>query len=202
MEPDTCQLVRPGGWLIALCAAVSGLGSAAVGGLGGVALHQGPEETEEQQGRIKMLVILSAFALAWPLVWWYAVGMRVHSGRKLELVGLVWPLWMLSRDIQRIGDGGITAARNNVVGTVQEDTNSLIGVCFAFGTLSIGGGMTGSPELTLQLILAALVVCIAFVVPSPIHRTGTTKELVSTITQRCVFQYASGLVISGLVMNI
>jgi Ca2+/H+ antiporter len=161
-------------------------------------LTEGPAEDDEQQTRLVLLNVMFVGALAWPFVWMAVVG----EARKLHtflLFGLLWPLCVLGLDMRNVSARKVTHRENNVLDSLQSDANSLIGIAFAFGTLSLGGDFIRERRTTIMLVIFSLILCVAFVIPAPVdRRTPTRSSLVTAVAQRTLFHYASGFIITAM----
>lgn len=165
-------------------------------------LTTGPDEDQEQRTRARMLHVAVAGALLWPFVWVAALGPRARTTAP-ALFGLLWPLAAIGMDMRGITVNEVTAQNNNVVQGLQADSNSLIGIAFAFGTLSLSGQFTAFRRLTFTLVMFALIICIAFVIPAPVDRSKTTHYgMVTAVGQRVLFQYAAGFIITAMMLSV
>lgn len=169
-----------------------------------VILYTGPEETDEQSLRAQVMTIMSVGAVLWPLLWYYSIGRIVLSdGSVLPLAGAVWPSLMLLIDVRGLRRKDISSS-NNLVGSLQDDANSLIGTAFAFGMLMVAYYAKSNKEMysAMLLVLFSLVICIAFVVPQPIESKDSREAFFWASVQRTVFAYAVGYLLTALFLVI
>jgi len=169
-----------------------------------VLLRTGPEETDEQKLRAQVMTIMSVGATIWPLLWYFSIGRIVLAdGSLLPLAGSVWPSIMLLVDVRGLRKKDISSS-NNLVGSLQDDANSLIGTAFAFGMLMVAYYAKSHKEMysAMLLVLFSLVICIAFVVPQPIESKDSNEAFFWASVQRTVFAYAVGYLLTALFLVI
>lgn len=168
-------------------------------------LNTGEDETEAQKTKITVLTILAVGAVVWPLIWYVSIGSVVMSdGAVLPLFGAFWPSVMLLLDIRGIGRKGVNETNNNIMGGLQEDANSLVGIAFAFAMLMVATYANKQKEMysAMLMVLFALVLCIAFVIPQPASGKQTRYAFVWASAQRVVFAYAMGYILTALCLSI
>ena len=166
-------------------------------------LTRGPKENADQSMRVQVLCILSVGAALWPLLYYFAAGKSViDKDNKYFLIGFVWPFFMLTYDMIKLGNANVTAKSTNIVENVQIDANSLIQTAFAFAMLSLGGGLNGDKKLTITLVMLSLMVCISFIVPTPAASKDSRGAVVAAAAQRVLFYYSVGFIVTALALNV
>ena len=165
-----------------------------------IMFYVGPEETQTTKVRAASLTILACATILWPVVWYISIGRIVmrYTGL-LVLFGAIWPQAMLTIDMTSLKSIK-QFSKTNLVGNVQDDANSLIGVAFAFAMMMLATYASAKKEMysSLMMVLFALVICIAFVVPQPLATKDGDRAFVGALTQRAIFAYAMGFLISAL----
>jgi hypothetical protein len=168
-------------------------------------LNSGAEENEDQKMRATIMTILAVGSLLWPLIWYLSIGSVVLQGNSvLPLFGAFWPQIMLLLDLRATKQKGLTASTNNLIGSLQEDANSLIGIAFAFAMMMVATYANQRKEMysAMLMVLFALVICIAFVVPQPLAKEKSNQAFVWATCQRVVFAYAMGFLLTALCLTI
>lgn len=167
-----------------------------------VMLNYGPEEKDKVKLKASLLTILACAALLWPAVWYLSIGRIIlQTSGLLVLFGAIWPQLMLTIDMLTLPHHEAIRPENlGVVGSVQEDANSLIGVAFAFAMMMLATYASAKKEIygSLMMVMFALIICIAFVVPQPITKKHDDSRLVAAVTQRAIFAYAMGYLLTAL----
>lgn len=167
-------------------------------------LNTGGDETEAQRTKVTVLTILAVGAVVWPLLWYVSIGSVVMTdGAVLPLFGALWPGVMLLLDIRGVGRSqqGVT----NLTGSLlQEDANSLVGIAFAFAMLMVATYAKKQKEMysAMMMVLFALVLCIAFVIPQPASGENKNYAYIWSAAQRVVFAFAMGYILTALCITI
>jgi len=168
-------------------------------------LKTGPDETPQQRTKSAVMTVFAVGALSWPLVWYISIGSVVlETLSLLPLFGALWPPVMLLLDLRGSRLNSVQAGSNNLVGHLQDDANSLIGIAFAFAMLMVATYANQKKEMysAMLMVLFALVICIAFVVPQPLAQEGSDAAFVWAAGQRVVFSYAMGYLLTALCLSI
>lgn len=170
-----------------------------------ILLTTGPSETETEQTRAKMMAIFASGSVIWPFLWYVTIGRIVlyndsSAPSMLILVGAFWPQIMLGLDMRAVQDKGVDAHTNNLVSSLQDDANALIGIAFAFAMMMVASYAHRKKQMYsgMLMVLFALVLCIAFVVPQPISQKDSNAAFLAAAVQRVVFLYAVGFLITAL----
>lgn len=167
-------------------------------------LNTGGDETETQRTKVTVLTILAVGAVVWPLLWYVSIGSVVMTdGAVLPLFGALWPAVMLLLDIRGVGRSQQRVT--NLTGSLlQEDANSLVGIAFAFAMLMVATYAKKQKEMysAMMMVLFALVLCIAFVIPQPASGENKNYAYIWSAAQRVVFAFAMGYILTALCITI
>ena len=167
-----------------------------------VMLNYGPDEKDKVKLKATLLTILACGALLWPAVWYLSIGRIIlQTSGFFVLFGAIWPQLMLTIDMLSLPHHEDIRPENlGIVGSVQDDANSLIGVAFAFAMMMLSTYASAKKEIygSLMMVMFALIICIAFVVPQPITKKDDDSRMVGAITQRTIFAYAMGYLLTAL----
>lgn len=162
-------------------------------------------EVRKEQLRMLSVGITSSFSAAWPIVWQHLVGWDVLAHNPVTLFGFLWPLVMSMIDVSYTSHSASTIDPSRFYGLngqVTADANTLLGVSFAVGSLLISQVRSGISEATIPLLMYALLLLIAFIVPTPsLDPQGFAGFAVATV-QRNFFNWAMGFVITGISVNL
>lgn len=141
--------------------------------------------------------------LLWPVVWNYLVGYSVIVHRPLTLFGFLWPMVINILDLISI-NGRDSSETKKVfgMGSITADANTLVGVAFAIGSLLSSQSDTKLANATIPLIMYSLLLMIAFIVPTPSLDPNSYEGFTTGGIQRVFFNYAMGLVITGISINV
>jgi hypothetical protein len=170
------------------------------------------EQLNDEVMRVYVNAVLMLGILIWPLVWDVAVAspqlsglQRLQQNPKMAL-GLVWPLVMIVVDMQyvrqRAQDASFFESLHRI-GYLQTDANTIITAAFAMGTLitsmrqkqdSSGSGM--------QIVMYALLLCVAFVIPTSDVPVTSRAALIIRSAQKVCLNYAIGFVIAGIMADL
>ena len=168
-------------------------------------LKTGAKETSQQKTRATVMTIFAVGALLWAPIWYLSIGSAVlDPGVWLPLFGVLWPPVLLLLDLRGSRMKSLSSQSNNLVSSLQEDANALIGIAFAFAMLMVATYASQKKEMygATLLVLFALVICIAFVVPQPLATNGSDTQYVWSAAQRVVFAYAMGFLLTALCLSI
>lgn len=167
-----------------------------------VMLHVGPKEDDTAKTRAYAMTIFACAAVLWPVVWFVSIGRIIlRDGSWLVLFGALWPQIMMLMDLAAVSTSGFERLQSNLTPqSVQEDANSLIGIAFAFAMMMLATYASAKKEMyaSVMLVLFALAICIAFIVPQPINKKDTMSAYLATISQRSIFSYSMGFLLSAL----
>lgn len=138
--------------------------------------------------------------LLWPVVWLTVVGSPLQSSTPLCWFGFCWPLAMglldialyTQQDVSSVMDGrGSRSLR-------QMDVNAVVGFLFGVsGFVSSSIGRNAS-RTSASILAVALVLCIAFVMPTPEVQSHNPTAAVLRSGQKIVLHWAIGLMLAVL----
>ncbi|AGO83807.1 hypothetical protein psal_cds_251 [Pandoravirus salinus] len=142
--------------------------------------------------------------LLWPVMWDALAGYAIVAHHPLTLFGFAWPIIMSMLDLSYLAadKNSVQAQRVFGLGEVSSDANTLVGVAFAVGSLLVSQGNTRLADATIPLLMYALLLLIAFIVPIPTLDPDDYSGFITGAIQRTFFNYAMGFVIAGISINI
>ncbi|AVK76880.1 hypothetical protein pmac_cds_192 [Pandoravirus macleodensis] len=142
--------------------------------------------------------------LVWPVLWDALAGYAIVAHHPLTLFGFAWPILMSMLDLSYLAanKNSIQAQRVFGLGEISSDANTLVGVAFAVGSLLVSQGNTRLADATIPLLMYALLLLIAFIVPIPTLDPDDYSGFATGAIQRTFFNYAMGFVIAGISTNI
>lgn len=142
--------------------------------------------------------------LLWPVLWDALAGYAIVAHHPLTLFGFAWPIIMSMLDLSYLAadKNSVQAQRVFGLGEVSSDANTLVGVAFAVGSLLVSQGNTRLADATIPLLMYALLLLIAFIVPIPTLDPDDYSGFATGAIQRTFFNYAMGFVIAGISTNI
>lgn len=168
----------------------------------GVIQNRDGIEKSEQTKKILSGLVSSLGTISWPIIWRMAIGGdSTIKNNVAVLPGLVWPLVMGMVDMQKLSTIGIT---QNVVDTEenrnQRDANSIIALVFALGIFTSAHMETiDTKRQIVPMLLYALVICVAFVIPSFSFDPQSIQQHVFRSVQRVGLNWATGFVITSII---
>lgn len=161
--------------------------------------------TEEQRGdKVKILNagVTLAGTLAWPMVWDATVGYDALRKCPWMISGFLWPMIMntlqLSTSTMRPCDT-THDLKIPFVSAPYGDAAMLISTIFAMGTLLCISQKKDNPEVLKTYLMYALVLCIAFIVPTAHFNPGYASSAGIRAFQRVLLNYSIGYVITAVV---
>ena len=191
------------------------LGVAAAVVAGG-AVVAGRTIRDDRLERYKMHIVTSSIycvgALLWPVVFYFIAASSYAALRDPYIVfGFLWPLVLLMMDIafvtQRFRRS--ESEEESLSNELRGSGGMLIGAAWAVGALlaviaskkivSPASGGEGWSETAARLVLIALLLCIAFLIPSPQHNARSYFSLQYRSAQKVMLNYAIGLFVVGVV---
>nr|UDO47825.1 hypothetical protein [Pandoravirus massiliensis] len=142
--------------------------------------------------------------LVWPVLWDALAGYAIVAHHPLTLFGFAWPILMSMLDLSYLAanKNSLQAQRVFGLGEISSDANTLVGVAFAVGSLLVSQGNTRLADATIPLLMYALLLLIAFIVPIPTLDPDDYSGFATGAIQRTFFNYAMGFVIAGISTNI
>ena len=172
------------------------------------------QQLNDEVMRAYVNAVLILGILIWPLVWDVAVATSSHVGGLSRLqrnpkmvLGLVWPLVMIVVDMQyvrqRTQDASFFESLHRI-GYLQTDANTIITAAFAMGTLitSMRQKQSSSSGSGVQIVMYALLLCVAFVIPTSDVPVTSRAALIIRSAQKVCLNYAIGFVIAGIMADL
>jgi hypothetical protein len=165
------------------------------------------DDADPEVKREKMRIISSSVtavgAFLWPVLWDILAGMSVVSHHPLTMFGFLWPMvvGLLDLTYVRSAKNAVQAEKVFGIGELSTDANTLVGVAFAVGSL-LSSQSTAVADATVPLLMYALLLLIAFIVPTPSLDPNDYSGFLAGTVQRMFFNYAMGFVVAGISLNI
>jgi len=159
--------------------------------------------TRKERSRIYAAAVFSSALLLWPVVMQKAVGgwNKISTGFTLSF-GFVWTavllVWEMTANMDESGSNMLSRQR---AGETKQWASIVIGAAWAVGSLlSVIRPMGGQSVQGSKILLASLVLCIAFIVP--LSSEGTDNRTASSVilrsAQRSALHYSVGLFVVGI----
>ena len=160
------------------------------------------DRTRKERSRIYAAAVFASALLLWPVIVQKAVGWDEIARDTPLALGFVWTgvllVWEMTANMDESGSDGISRQR---AAETKQWASIIIGAAWAVGTLlsviRTGGGQSIQGS---KILLASLVLCIAFIVP--LSSEGVDARTASSVTlrsaQRAALHYSVGLFIIGI----
>jgi hypothetical protein len=166
----------------------------------------GDEDPEIKREKMRILgaSVSTIGILLWPVAWDLLVGYTLISYQPLILFGFAWPMVMSLLDLVYSSNAKTASQAKQVfgIGEITSDANTLVGIAFAVGSLLGSQGNKQLSTATIPLLLIALFLLIAFIVPTPSLDPNDYSGYTVGAIQRTFFNYAMGMVVTGITINL
>lgn len=156
-----------------------------------------PTDDEDENTRYLYNSVLLGGILLWPLIFDLCVGLKnlIHQPR--ILFGFFWMPLIVTLDM-------VFVEINNSKGDfmhheLSRDTSTIISAAFAMGSLFYASQKNYSST---HIIMYALLLCIAFIVPTISVPTNTKQAALVRSIQKVALNYAIGFVICGISVDL
>lgn len=161
-------------------------------------------EIKREKMRIIGSTVSLVGALLWPALWDRLAGYAVVVHHPLTIFAFLWPLVVAGVDLVYSASARNPAEQARIFGLTElsTDANTLIGVAFAVGSLLASQANRQLADATVPLLMYALLFLIAFIVPTPTLNPNDYSGFAVGAIQRTSFNYALGLVIAGISINV
>jgi hypothetical protein len=162
-----------------------------------------PEVTREKMRLIGATVSATGI-LAWPVIFDTLIGYSVITHHPLLLFGFLWPMVMNMIDLSSASSSNSAVDSEQVygIGEIAADSNTLVGIAFAVGSFLSSQTNSKLVNATIPLLMYALLLLIAFIVPTPSLDPNSYSGFTIGTLQRTFFNYAMGFVIMGISINV
>jgi hypothetical protein len=163
---------------------------------------RGTQDRQEEDMRLIFNAITSAGILAWPIVFDMTIGLDKLMLQPRLLIGFAWPLGVGLTELQYVCQlSAATGQRGRAMalfqhGNLNTDIGSIIAIAIAMGRLLMT--KSANSELVSQMIMYAMVFCIAFVVPTLQVPPETTEAVMWRSIQKVMLTYAIGFTVCGI----
>lgn len=154
--------------------------------------------------RIQQSTIYMIGALLWPVVWDVTFGYETLAQHPTTTFAFVWPMVMGVIHMYNIRNrkeyDEILHKPEIHAKKIYTDTNSIITIAFAMGTLTLMGRKRKDAGQQ-EALLYALLLCIAFIIPT--NHINNLKEKPSIrASQRVIWSYAIGFVVAAILLDL
>lgn len=154
--------------------------------------------------------VLAAGIFLWPVVWDYAIGYDKLFKIKSLIFAFLWPCLLLlfqiydsSHDYREDIDH-VETQRTRFLKSLHSDSSTIISIAFAMGTIFLVMSRLGHDEtlyLSSRIVITALVICIAFIVPtSNFLNNSQSYTIYVRNLQRVFVTFSIGLIMASLLM--
>lgn len=167
-----------------------------VGVIAAVALARGPRPPKYRKLSERMLVYTIG-SLLWPFLWALVCGCAVESLPTVAYIGLIWPPILLLIDTAFVTHT-LSAPTDRARVNIQNDANAISAMALTIGGLFMRHVSDGFARAASPMFLAAILLILLVVVPSPSFHTDSSHANISNAIQKVVLQYCLGLVITSL----
>lgn len=167
--------------------------------------RRGDARMRQEKTRILSSGITAAMLIFWPILFGLVVGWHVVAKNPIVIVGFIWAAVILVWDIYTScahPETGSDAQKR--VADTKTNANIIVGAAWAVGALLAVINTQGrtQPARGARILLMALVMCIAFVIPIILDIDPRTLMARSVrAAQRSVLQYSIGLFVAGIIVS-
>lgn len=167
-----------------------------------------PNDDEPEIKREKMRLLAATVStcgiIAWPILWDNLIGYAVITHHPLTMFGFMWPILMNMLDLASAATSSSAVQTETAYGIadISSDSNMLVGIAFAVGSFLSSQSNAKLVNATIPLLMYALLLLIAFIVPTPSLNPNDYTGFAAGATQRTFFNYAMGLIITGISINV
>lgn len=158
----------------------------------------------EEKYKIIINTVGAISIMLWPVIWNATIGFNTMTYHPITIFAFFWPMVMNLLDIIFVTKSPNFENSRKVLThkTVQDDSAALISIAFAIGTLLATQGLSRMSKATAPILMYALLLLIAFIIPTPsLDEDSYTGFAINSI-QRSFFDYAIGFIIAGVSLNI
>lgn len=163
---------------------------------------RGTRDRQEEEMRLIFNAITTIGVLAWPIVFDMTVGLDKLLVQPRLLIGFAWPICVSMTELQYVCQlSAATGQKGRAIalfqhGNLNTDIGSIIAIAIAMGRLLLT--KSENSELVSQMIMYAMVFCIAFVVPTLQVPPETREAVMWRSIQKVMLTYAIGFTVSGI----
>lgn len=154
------------------------------------------DTTPRVRARISAVTVWFLGIAAWPFIWASFVNKRRNEPH--ALVGLLWPIIILAIDIRALNYTTYEVNTQSNRSVITMDANAMCSLTFAVS------GLLGAQKDSCcrDMFLYAIIGCIAFVLPAPHTNNNNTENVVIESIQKTMLAYATGLLLTGIMLMI
>lgn len=161
-------------------------------------------EINNERLRIIGTTISTVAVLAWPIVWDTLIGYAVLTNAPITLFAFIWPLFITGTDLALSANSRVAASAQRIFGlsSINADTSTILSLTFSVGLLLTSLANSKAAAASVPVLFYGLIVLAAFIVPIPASDPTTTGGFTLSSIQRIALNYALGLIIAALTLNV
>lgn len=155
----------------------------------------------KDRSRMGVVTVNAAGLAVWPVLWWSVVGW--HDRIDVLLVAcMAWTVILSAVDMEAIvyGEAPRTGTSETVYNpSLAAQAGGLVGLTFSLGAM-LGSGNDDQKRLARTIVISALLICVACIIPQPIVSLGEERQQVVFAGQKVGFNVAVGLIVTGMAL--
>ena len=139
--------------------------------------------------------------LGWPLLWARLVGGAADD--PVLVACMLWVVVLGAMDMEALVRGEVprTGTAESIYNpSLSGQASGLVGVAFSIGAMLHGVSNPSRPSR--PIILVALVICVALVIPQPITALREDRQQLAHAAQKVGFNYSVGLITTGIAIAV
>lgn len=153
----------------------------------------------KDRSRMGVLTVNSVGLVLWPMLWWSVIGKRARV--EVMLVAcMAWTVLLCAVDMEAMvtGEAPRTGTSETVYSpSLAAQAGGLVGLTFSLGAM-LGGGDSEQKRLARTIVISALLICVACIIPQPIVSLGEERQQLVFASQKVGFNAAVGLIVTGM----
>ena len=152
--------------------------------------------TTRLKSRISAITAWSIALLLWPIIWYGIVGEK--SDEIVSKVGLLWPIFIIVLDMIALNRNTYESAIQTKRSILSMDASTICSLTFAISSI------LGSKNNVCcsRIFMAAIVFCIAFVLPAPNIQYNAVETIIVESIQKAILAYAIGFIVTGILLTL
>jgi hypothetical protein len=170
----------------------------------GVKKSQNKDQRLRNENRQRAVLTVSVVALLlWPAIFHAIVGLRTLEVSPYTLAGFAWPVVMIAYlSMTECKEHEVESMAHKRISDQRHTATNIIAAAFAVGALLNVVRNNKSSVQGANIMLASLVLLIAFVVPSIVDSdVRQPGQAAIRAAQRHVLHYAIGLFVTGIIVT-
>ena len=158
-----------------------------------------PTDDDEENMCYLYSGVLLGGMLLWPVLFDLCIGLRDLVKRPRMMFGFFWVPLIMALDMGFVVRGSTQGELPFQHHELSQDTSTIISAAFAMGSLFYASARNYSAT---HILMYALLLCIAFIVPTVTVPRGTKQAVLVRSVQKVALNYAIGLVICGISVDL